>query len=115
MRSGAGKTTAVRILATLLRPDGGHARVCGHDVVSHAHQVRQLTGLTGQYASVDESLTGTENLMLIGRLTEPGDVSGRRVEGELVAGRAGFDAGFRKRPAQAGDQGLKGVGAPAGA
>jgi len=67
--NGAGKTTAVRILATLLRPDGGHARVCGHDVVSHAHQVRQLTGLTGQYASVDESLTGTENLMLIGRLT----------------------------------------------
>ena len=67
--NGAGKTTAVRILATLLRPDGGHARVCGHDVVGHAHQVRQLTGLTGQYASVDESLTGTENLMLIGRLT----------------------------------------------
>jgi oleandomycin transport system ATP-binding protein len=67
--NGAGKTTAVRILATLLRPDGGHASVCGHDVVSHAHQVRQLTGLTGQYASVDESLTGTENLMLIGRLT----------------------------------------------
>ena len=67
--NGAGKTTAVRILATLLRPDGGHASVCGHDVVSHAHQVRQLTGLTGQYASVDETLTGTENLMLIGRLT----------------------------------------------
>ena len=67
--NGAGKTTAVRILATLVRPDGGNATVCGHDVVSHAHQVRQLTGLTGQYASVDESLTGTENLMLIGRLT----------------------------------------------
>jgi ABC-type branched-subunit amino acid transport system ATPase component len=68
-RTGAGKTTAVRILATLLRPDGGHARVCGHDVVSHAHQVRQLTGLTRQYASMDESLTGTENLLLVGRLT----------------------------------------------
>ena len=67
--NGAGKTTAVRILATLLRPDGGHAEVCGHDVVGHAHQVRQLTGLTGQYASVDEQLTGAENLMLIGRLT----------------------------------------------
>jgi oleandomycin transport system ATP-binding protein len=67
--NGAGKTTAVRILATLVRPDGGHATVCGHDVVSHAHQVRQLTGLTGQYASVDETLTGTENLVLIGRLT----------------------------------------------
>ena len=67
--NGAGKTTAVRILATLLRPDGGHAAVCGHDVVTHAHQVRQLTGLTGQYASVDETLTGRENLILIGRLT----------------------------------------------
>jgi oleandomycin transport system ATP-binding protein len=67
--NGAGKTTAVRILATLARPDGGHATVCGHDVVRHAHQVRQLTGLTGQYASVDETLTGTENLQLIGRLT----------------------------------------------
>ncbi|HEY6312793.1 MAG TPA: ATP-binding cassette domain-containing protein, partial [Streptosporangiaceae bacterium] len=67
--NGAGKTTTVRILATLVRPDGGHAAVCGHDVVSHAHQVRQLTGLTGQYASVDETLTGLENLMLIGRLT----------------------------------------------
>ncbi len=67
--NGAGKTTAVRILATLVRPDGGHATVCGHDVMSHAHQVRQLTGLTGQYASVDETLTGTENLVLIGRLT----------------------------------------------
>ncbi len=67
--NGAGKTTAVRILATLIRPDGGHATVCGQDVVSQAHQVRQLTGLTGQYASVDETLTGTENLMLIGRLT----------------------------------------------
>ena len=67
--NGAGKTTVVRILATLLRPDGGHATVCGHDVVARAHQVRQLTGLTGQYASVDETLTGLENLILIGRLT----------------------------------------------
>jgi oleandomycin transport system ATP-binding protein len=67
--NGAGKTTAVRILATLVKPDGGHASVCGQDVVSQAHQVRQLTGLTGQYASVDETLTGTENLVLIGRLT----------------------------------------------
>jgi oleandomycin transport system ATP-binding protein len=66
--NGAGKTTAVRILSTLLRPDSGHAEVCGHDVVRQAHQVRQLIGLTGQYASVDEMLTGTENLLLIGRL-----------------------------------------------
>src|ERR1700677_3991778 len=67
--NGAGKTTAVRILATLVRPDGGHAAVCGYDVASQAHQVRQLTGLTRQYASGDETLTGTENLVLIGRPT----------------------------------------------
>ena len=66
--NGAGKTTAVRILATLLRPDGGEARVCGYDVERDAHQVRQLIGLTGQYASVDEGLSGPNNLIMIGRL-----------------------------------------------
>jgi oleandomycin transport system ATP-binding protein len=66
--NGAGKTTAVRVLSTLLKPDAGHARVGGYDVVQDAHQVRQLVGLTGQYAAVDELLTGTENLVLIGRL-----------------------------------------------
>src|SRR6187401_1266003 len=66
--NGAGKTTAVRVLATLIRPDAGHATVGGFDVVSQAHQVRRLIGLTGQYASVDETLTGVENLVLIGRL-----------------------------------------------
>src|SRR6266705_3031913 len=66
--NGAGKTTAVRILATLLRPDGGQARVCGYDVGRQAHQVRQLIGLTGQYASVDEGLSGVNNLIMIGRL-----------------------------------------------
>jgi oleandomycin transport system ATP-binding protein len=66
--NGAGKTTAVRVLATLIRPDQGHATVGGYDVVHQAHQVRKLIGLTGQYASVDEQLTGTENLILIGRL-----------------------------------------------
>jgi oleandomycin transport system ATP-binding protein len=66
--NGAGKTTMVRVLATLLRPDAGRARVGGLDVVRHAHQVRGLVGLTGQYASVDDALTGTENLVLIGRL-----------------------------------------------
>jgi oleandomycin transport system ATP-binding protein len=68
--NGAGKTTAVRVLATLLRPDAGRAEVDGHDVVRDAHQVRQLIGLTGQYASVDEMLTGTENLVMIGRLLD---------------------------------------------
>ena len=66
--NGAGKTTAVRILATLLRPDGGRATVRGYDVVTQAHEVRQLIALTGQYAAVDENLTGVENLLLIGRL-----------------------------------------------
>jgi len=66
--NGAGKTTTVRVLATLLQPDAGHATVGGYDVVRDAHRVRQLIGLTGQYASVDEALTGTENLLLIGRL-----------------------------------------------
>jgi oleandomycin transport system ATP-binding protein len=66
--NGAGKTTTIRILATLIAPEGGQATVLGYDVVSQAHQVRQLIGLTGQYASVDENLTGTENLVLIARL-----------------------------------------------
>ncbi|MPY77144.1 MAG: ATP-binding cassette domain-containing protein [Actinophytocola sp.] len=66
--NGAGKTTAVRILATLLRPDAGRATVGGYDVERQAHQVRQLIGMTGQYASVDETLAGAENLLLIGRL-----------------------------------------------
>ncbi|GIE76147.1 daunorubicin resistance protein DrrA family ABC transporter ATP-binding protein [Actinoplanes philippinensis] len=66
--NGAGKTTAVRVLATLIRPDAGHAEVGGFDVVRQPHQVRELIGLTGQYASVDETLNGTENLLMIGRL-----------------------------------------------
>jgi len=83
--NGAGKTTAVRILATLVRPDGGHAAVCGHDVVRQAHQVRQLTGLTGQYASVDETLTGQENLVLIGRLTGQSRPAARGRARDLLA------------------------------
>jgi oleandomycin transport system ATP-binding protein len=83
--NGAGKTTAVRILATLARPDDGHATVCGHDVVRHAHQVRQLTGLTGQYASVDETLTGAENLQLIGRLTGQSRAASRGRARDLLA------------------------------
>jgi oleandomycin transport system ATP-binding protein len=66
--NGAGKTTAVRVLATLLQPDAGQAWVGGYDVVRDAHRVRQLIGMTGQFASVDENLTGAENLLLIGRL-----------------------------------------------
>ena len=66
--NGAGKTTAVRVLATLVRPDAGTARVAGLDVQRDAAAVRSLIGLTGQYASVDEDLTGTQNLLLIGQL-----------------------------------------------
>jgi ABC-2 type transport system ATP-binding protein len=66
--NGAGKTTAVRMLATLLRPDGGDARVFGHDVQREPDEVRRRVSLTGQYASVDEDLTGAENLVLLARL-----------------------------------------------
>ncbi|GAB3684085.1 ATP-binding cassette domain-containing protein [Angustibacter aerolatus] len=72
--NGAGKTTAVRVLATLLRPDAGSARVAGLDVVRDAAAVRATIGLTGQYASVDEDLTGTQNLVMIGQLL---DLTGR--------------------------------------
>jgi oleandomycin transport system ATP-binding protein len=66
--NGAGKTTIVRVLSTLIRPDSGQARICGYDVVTDAVQVRQLLALTGQYASVDDELTGFENLIMICRL-----------------------------------------------
>ncbi|MGZ4665914.1 MAG: ATP-binding cassette domain-containing protein [Frankiaceae bacterium] len=66
--NGAGKTTTIRMLATLIRPDAGTARVLGHDVVREADQVRRAVSLTGQLASVDEDLTGGENLLLLGRL-----------------------------------------------
>src|SRR3954468_17178586 len=68
--NGAGKTTAVRILATLIAADGGRARVAGHDVGREPARVRELIGLTGQYASVDELLTGEQNLVMIGQLLD---------------------------------------------
>jgi ABC-2 type transport system ATP-binding protein len=67
--NGAGKTTAVRILTTILRPDAGRATVLGIDVAAHPQAVRASIGLAGQYAAVDENLTGRENLLLVGRLT----------------------------------------------
>src|SRR5262245_56000152 len=66
--NGAGKTTAIRVLSTLLHPDAGRASVGGYDVVRHPQDVRRSIGLTGQYAAVDELLSGQENLYLIGRL-----------------------------------------------
>ncbi|KUM79962.1 ATP-binding cassette domain-containing protein [Streptomyces sp. ISL-22] len=82
--NGAGKTTTVKMLATLLRPDGGEAHVFGHDVVREADQVRSLVSLTGQYASVDEDLTGTENLVLLGRLLGHGKHAARERAGQLL-------------------------------
>jgi oleandomycin transport system ATP-binding protein len=105
--NGAGKTTAVRILATLLKPDEGQARICGYDVVSQAVQVRQLIALTGQYASVDDELTGTENLIMIGRLLGLSRASARAKSREMIgrfgladaAGRAvkTYSGGMRRR------------------
>jgi ABC-2 type transport system ATP-binding protein len=66
--NGAGKTTIIRILTTLLRPDAGTARVAGLDVVRDAARLRERIGLAGQYAAVDENLTGLENLTMVGRL-----------------------------------------------
>jgi oleandomycin transport system ATP-binding protein len=83
--NGAGKTTAVRILTTLLQPDGGKATVGGYDVVTDAHRVRQLVGLTGQYASVDDGLTGTNNLVMIGRLLGLSRRDSRARAAELLA------------------------------
>src|SRR5260370_601007 len=77
--NGAGKTTAVRILTTLTRPDRGRAEVAGLDVVKHAATVRERIGLSGQYAAVDELLTGYENLKMFGQLYRlPGAVAKRR-------------------------------------
>jgi ABC-2 type transport system ATP-binding protein len=105
--NGAGKTTTIRMLATLLRPDGGRARVLGHDVVQDADAVRGQISLTGQLASVDEDLTGSENLVLIGRLLGYGRREApRRAEGLLdafglsdAAGRQvkQFSGGMRRR------------------
>ncbi|MGH3169588.1 MAG: ATP-binding cassette domain-containing protein [Trebonia sp.] len=80
--NGAGKTTAVRILATLVRSDGGEAKIYGYDVDKEAYQVRQLIGLTGQYASVDDGLSGRNNLVMIGRLLglSRGDAKRRAAE-----------------------------------
>jgi oleandomycin transport system ATP-binding protein len=105
--NGAGKTTLVRILATIIAPDGGRARVLGHDVISEAQTVRGLIGLAGQYAAVDENLTGRENLHMIGRLNHlPWSVVNERTAGLLerfdladAAGRSvkTYSGGMRRR------------------
>ena len=105
--NGAGKTTVVRILSTILRPDAGQARVLGFDVVRKAEKVRAAIGLAGQYAAVDENLTGRENLRLIGQLThQPRSAIGVRAEELLdrfglqaAAGRPArtYSGGMRRR------------------
>ncbi len=82
--NGAGKTTIVRLLTTLLRLDGGYAKVAGYDVTKDPDRVRAMIGLTGQYAAVDEDLTGFENLLLIGRLLELSRTDAKRRASELL-------------------------------
>jgi len=93
--NGAGKTTAVRILATLLTPDSGHAEVAGFDVVRQANKVRAAIGLAGQYAAVDEYLTGFENIEMVGRLYHVPRAACRRRADELLARFDLVEAGGR--------------------
>jgi len=94
--NGAGKTTMLKMLATLLPIDGGTARVFGVDVAKDPHRVRELIGVTGQYASVDENLTGRENLVLFGRLLGLSRADARRTADELLARFGLEDAGGRQ-------------------
>lgn len=93
--NGAGKTTAVRILSTLLQPDGGTARVAGFDVTQHPQAVRERIGLTGQYAAVDEKLTGRENLVMIAQLTGWNRRGAKARAGEMLERFDLVDAGDR--------------------
>jgi ABC-2 type transport system ATP-binding protein len=105
--NGAGKTTAVRVLTTLLRPDRGSARVAGYDAVTQAAQVRRHIGLTGQYAALDESLTGRANLIMIGQLGRLPGSQARLRAAELLAsfdltdaadrGVKAYSGGMRRR------------------
>ncbi|MEU4558732.1 ATP-binding cassette domain-containing protein [Actinoplanes sp. NPDC023936] len=103
--NGAGKTTAVRVLATLLRPDEGSAFVAGVDVLKNPQAVRRMVGLTGQYASVDEDLTGVQNLVLIGRLLDMSGRDARRRADELLAWFDLTEAG--QRPAKTYSGGMR--------
>ncbi|MFI5780380.1 ATP-binding cassette domain-containing protein [Nocardia sp. NPDC051570] len=105
--NGAGKTTTIRMLATLLRPDGGSARIFGHDVMAEPTAVRKLIGVTGQYASVDEKLSATENLIIFSRLLGLSRADARRRADDLLeefglteaANKAleNFSGGMRRR------------------
>src|SRR6187431_3329662 len=103
--NGAGKTTAVRILATLLKPDAGTARVVGLDVVRDADALRAKIGLAGQYAAVDENLTGFENLEMVGRLYHMPRKEARARADELLARFELSDAA--KRPVKTYSGGMR--------
>ncbi|MFI2363572.1 ATP-binding cassette domain-containing protein [Promicromonospora sp. NPDC019610] len=94
--NGAGKTTTIRMLATLLRPDGGEARIFGHDIAREGAAVRSLIGVTGQHASVDETLSATENLVVFGRLLGLSARAARAKSAELLEEFSLTDAA--KRP-----------------
>ena len=94
--NGAGKSTALRMMTTLLAPTRGRAMVLGHDVVRERHAVRSLIGVTGQYASVDETLTGSENLRLFGRLLGLGRRRARERAEELLAAFSLTEAGGKR-------------------
>jgi ABC-2 type transport system ATP-binding protein len=100
--NGAGKTTLVRILATLLAPDAGRAEVFGHDVAREPAAVRELLGLTGQFAAVDELLTGRENLEMFGRLFNLSREDAGRRAGELLERFGLAPAADRPGPIRAG-------------
>jgi ABC-2 type transport system ATP-binding protein len=103
--NGAGKTTAVRILSTLLKPDGGHARVVGLDVEKDAAELRSKIGLAGQYAAVDENLTGFENLEMVGQLYHMPRAEARARADELLERFDLTDAA--KRPAKTYSGGMR--------
>ncbi|HEY9423215.1 MAG TPA: ATP-binding cassette domain-containing protein [Microterricola sp.] len=105
--NGAGKTTMVKVLTTLIKPDAGHATIDGIDVVRDAHRIRPIIGVSGQYAAVDENLTGLENLDMVGRLYHLGAKATRRRAKELIESFElteaqnrpvkGFSGGMRRR------------------
>jgi oleandomycin transport system ATP-binding protein len=103
--NGAGKTTLVRVLSTLIQPDAGTARVAGYDVLRQPRELRRVIGLTGQYASVDEALSGWENLYMIGRLLDLSRKEARARAGDLLERFSLTEAA--KRPAKGYSGGMR--------